>query len=351
MFVLLPAFLTGCGNSELPQALEAAAAPVHAAATQAAQAAQEAAAAAEAAAVQETAAAVPGETYETMITFSETEPPQIEGGGASVSAAGVVIQAGGRYTVRGTLGAGTLEVYAPGADVEVVLENASITSVTAPALYLSGANSVTVTAQEGTQNTIAGGSKEFAGAVYSNAPLTLAGTGYLDVNGLTQNAVMIRGDLTIASGHLTVQAARGGITASRVQIADGSIYVNSKLNAIEAAGRLEITGGTVFAFAGEQNNTYGLRAAGGVTISGGEVISTAGFVQTLAEGSQPQVSFTYPVERSSTTFHIFQNGEQIRVFESPASSKAMQYSIASLTPGSACSLQVGGAEIAQGTAG
>lgn len=338
--------LTGCVPRELTEGLEAAAGAVKEAASQveASQQAAEEAAQQEAASA-EAAPALPSETFEATITLSDTEPPQIDGGGASVSANGVAIQAGGTYTIQGSSAAAVVEVYAPGADVQIVLNSLSLRSDTSPALYLSAANTVRLVINDGTENSIAGGSKEFSGAIYSNAPLIIAGGGHLDVNGLSQNAVMIRGDLRIESGHLTMQAYRGGITAATVQIGGGSVYVNAKLNGIEASRRLEISGGTVFAFGAEQNNSYGLRSAGGIAISGGEVLSAGAFNQSVAEGSQPCAAFTYTVQRSSTTFHILQGGEQQRVFEVPAGSKAMMYCAAGLTPGSACTLQVDGEEI------
>ena len=135
---------------------------------------------------------------DTRATYDEESAVRIELNGSSISASSDSVQINGTtailteeatYIVSGTLDDGMLVVDADeAAKLQIVLDNASITSSTSAALYVLEADKVFVTLAEGSQNALANGGSFVAiddsdidGAVYSKQDLTFNGSGALTV--------------------------------------------------------------------------------------------------------------------------------------------------------------------------
>ena len=156
---LLLAALTGCTSAGAPAESSAAETPAETAAPQ-----ESAAPSADAA--EDAAADFPPQTdadmftdRDTRVTYDEESAVRIELNGSSISASSDSVQINGTtailteeatYIVSGTLDDGMLVVDADeAAKLQIVLDNASITSSTSAALYVLEADKVFVTLAEG----------------------------------------------------------------------------------------------------------------------------------------------------------------------------------------------------------
>lgn len=120
----------------------------------------------------------------------------------------VTITETGTYLVTGTLESGTLIVDAGKSDkVQIVLENAQITSDDSSALYIRQADKVFVTLAEASQNRLSStGTFEkeeddsIDGAVFSKDDLTFNGSGSLVIASLQGHGIVGKDDLVITGG-------------------------------------------------------------------------------------------------------------------------------------------------------
>lgn len=220
----------------------------------------------------------------------------------------ITITQAGVYRVSGSLTDGRLVVAAPDDQtVTIILDNASITSSTGPALSVTSADETMLYLEEGSSNTVQDGSDyEVAddvtpvAAIASASDLTIAGSGALSVIGTMNDGISSNDGLVIAGGDLTVTAAddalRGkdyvDITGGTFDITSGGDAIKSDNYEDEDRGWVLITAGTFTIDAGDdgidaeqaiemidgtftiEKSTEGLEAAN-VMIGGGTVDITA----------------------------------------------------------------------------
>ena len=172
----------------------------------------------------------------------------LQGESASCASGAVDID-GGRITLReegvylfsGTLTDGQIVVDAgQQSKVQIVLDNASITSASSAAIYCLEADKVFLTLADGSENTLANGGcfeddTNVDGAVFSRTDLTLNGSGSLTVESPAGHGVVSKDELTITGGSYTVTAAAHGFA--------GKDSVAVAGDGISAAADLQIDGG------------------------------------------------------------------------------------------------------------
>ena len=299
---LLLAALTGCTSAGAPVESSAAEAPAETAAPQ-----ESAAPSADAAADASAPADFPPQTdadmftdRDTRATYDEESAVRIELNGSSISVSSDSVQINGTtailteeaiYIVSGTLDDGMLVVDADeAAKLQIVLDNASITSSTSAALYVLEADKVFVTLAEGSQNALANGGSFVAiddsdidGAVYSKQDLTFNGSGTLTVTSPAGHGIVSNDDLVLAGGTYTVTSASHGLNANdSVRITGetgltlyaGKDGIHAENNDDASLGFVYISGGT-FAIEAEgdgisagaylqiTDGAYGILAGGG----------------------------------------------------------------------------------------
>ncbi len=253
---------------------------------------------------------------------SVSAPPAIEltGSSAKYSGKGVVINknvitinAEGDYHLTGKLDDGQIVINTGdvAGTVYLYLENADITCLTAPAIYVLQAEKLHIVLPDGTSNRIVSGTEADmeahdenanGGAIFAEDDVDFEGVGSLEIYGYINNGVTCKDDLKIEGGNITITAANNGLRGSEsvtveagsvsitcgndgikstsqnkdgkgfVQIDGGSVSINSKGDGISAETELVITGGTLTV------NTTGdslsesckaIKANNTVTISGG----------------------------------------------------------------------------------
>ena len=172
---------------------------------------------------------------------------EVSGNGATIKDSTITISSAGTYIVSGTADNCQIEINAGKNDiVKLVLDNASLTSKTAPAIYSSKAKKTIILLPDGTSSTLSDGSDYFTetssensdtetdtssqpnAALYCQDDLTILGNGTLTVNGNAHNGITSKDILRITSGTINVTAKNHGITGKdNLAIEGGTLQVTS----------------------------------------------------------------------------------------------------------------------------
>lgn len=188
--------------------------------------------------------------FETDYDKSKSISIKLNGSSAScdsdavkISGTTITLSEEATYMFSGTLDDGMIVVNADEkAKLQIVLDNASITSSTSAALYILEADKVFVTLADGTSNTLANGGTFTAiddnnidGAVFSKQDLTFNGSGSLTVTSPADHGIVCKDDLVFTGGTYTVNSASHGLDANdSVRITQTSITVASGKDGIHA---------------------------------------------------------------------------------------------------------------------
>ncbi|HPU13431.1 MAG TPA: carbohydrate-binding domain-containing protein, partial [Aeromicrobium sp.] len=216
-----------------------------------------------------------------------------DGGKAKVSGDVVTISTAGTYLISGTLSDGQIVVNSEAdGKVVLVLDGANVTSGTTSPIQVIQADETVVVLADGSTNTLADSAKSGADDEEDDAPnatlwsaddLTIAGTGTLNVKGLSNDAITSKDGLVILSGKINVDAVDDGIRGKDyLVVADGTINVDadgdgfkSDKDSFDTAddeteadlGSVAILGGKISIAAGDD----GVHAEGGLTVSAGTI--------------------------------------------------------------------------------
>lgn len=317
---LLLAALTGCTGAGAPAESSAAEAPAETAAPQ-----ESAAPSADAAEDASAPADFPPQTDADMFTdrdtraaYDEESAVRIELNGSSISVSSDSVQINGTtailteeatYIVSGTLDDGMLVVDADeAAKLQIVLDNASITSSTSAALYVLEADKVFVTLAEGSQNALANGGSFVAiddsdidGAVYSKQDLTFNGSGALTVTSPAGHGIVSNDDLVLAGGTYTVTSASHGLNANdSVRITGATdLTLDAGKDGIHAENNDDASLGFVYISGG----TFAIEAEGDGISAGAYLQITDGAYDLLAGGGSVNGE-----RQSSTSWGGFRGG-------------------------------------------
>lgn len=210
----------------------------------------------------------------------------------------IKITAEGTYIVTGKHT--QIVVSAPDtAKIKIVLQNATIENTSGPAIYITAADKVFITALEGTENTVSDGveySSEYTGsnvdaAIFSRADLTLNGAGSLTVRGNLKCGIASKDDLVICGLTLNVTSAGRGIEGKDcVKCSGADITVNAGGDGIKSTNTEDENRGYVYIESGSFNITAqndGIEAETALQIKDGDfTIKTGGGSQNAATHSE-----------------------------------------------------------------
>lgn len=199
----------------------------------------------------------------------------------------VKITASGTYVITGRHS--SITVSAPdSAKVRIILKNATVQNSSGPAIYITAADKVFITAYKGTVNTVSDGSTYSSdfdgtnvdGAVFSKADLTLNGEGTLNVTGSYKCAVVSKDDLVICGLTLNAKSPGSAIEGKDcVKSKDATVTVTSGGDGIKSTNSEDTARGFVYIESGLFNITAakdGIQAETLVKLSGGEINVTSG---------------------------------------------------------------------------
>lgn len=225
----------------------------------------------------------------TTITLNGTGAT-VKGGGATVKDNVVTIKAVGTYSVSGELTDGQLVVDTGEnpVDVTIILDNASVTNLSGPALHILQAKNVNLILAEGSSNSLCSGTERplgqadpnaSGGAILAEDDLDIEGSGMLRVLGYLNNGITCKDDLDINGGSLEVVAVNHGIRASEslemkggtVDIRCGSDGMKTSSAVKAGKGFITLSGGEVSILCGGD----GIAAETELRLEGGSVTITA----------------------------------------------------------------------------
>ena len=199
----------------------------------------------------------------------------------------VKITAAGTYVITGRHS--SITVSAPdSAKVRIILKNATVQNSSGPAIYITAADKVFITAYKGTVNTVSDGSTYSSdfdgtnvdGAVFSKAELTLNGEGTLNVTGSYKCPVVSKDDLIICGLTLNAKSLGSAIEGKDcVKSKDATVTVTSSGDGIKSTNSEDTARGFVYIESGLFNITAakdGIQAETLVKLSGGEINVTSG---------------------------------------------------------------------------
>ena len=215
---------------------------------------------------------------------------EFTGSGISVSGTQITLTEPGEYYVTGTLNDGTIFINT-GASTEkisLILDSASITCLSGPAIYVQQAEKLRLCMAEGTENTITSGTPDMAdtfddsrsgGAIFAEDDMDIKGPGSLTVYGYINNGVHCKDDIDVDGGTVTINAVNNGIRGSEsVELNDGTLNITCGNDGLKATslktgkGYVEINGGiTSIACEGD-----GISASTDVIVTGGRTEIFAG---------------------------------------------------------------------------
>lgn len=217
------------------------------------------------------------------------------------------------YNILGSSANGSLTLTTD-KDVNLVLDNLTLTNPNSAALSITGARTTNILLKAGSTNTLTDGAASTAnGTISTDGPIAIGNTGTLIIGGLKKHGVYTSSTLTILSGTTTIASAVSdglhaegfimsggtvnitsagdGIDAGNgaVAISSGTINATSTTNDVKAiktgTNTITITGGTLhLTVSGAQSK--GISAKGDISISNGTIaISISGATVLAAEGS------------------------------------------------------------------
>ena len=199
--------------------------------------------------------------------LSEAEYLELkEGEDINISAAGV-------YVVSGSASNVTIFVEAGDEDkVQIVIDGASISNETAPAIYVKSADKVFVTTTDSDNSLEVAGTFEADGdtnldaVIFSKEDLVINGLGTLNITS-SDNAVTSKDTLKVTGGTINVSCSGSALEAhDAVEIADGTINVTDSNDGIHAEDSDDDSVGYVYICGGSINITAADDAIHGTTI-------------------------------------------------------------------------------------
>ena len=193
-----------------------------------------------------------------------TETINIEGSGVTNSGKSIIISTAGTYYLTGTLLDGNILIQAGDKDdIQLVLDNVSISSTTTAPINGITAGNLTITLKDNTINTITDSSsytnftdaenQEPDGAIFTKTDLIINGNGKLTVNGNYKDGIVCKDELKIANTNIEIISEDDGIRGTDyVIIKDSNINITSNGDGIKSTnssdssmGYVAIEGGNI----------------------------------------------------------------------------------------------------------
>ena len=198
-----------------------------------------------------------------------------------ISGSKITITEEATYVVSGELTDGMLIVDAPDtAKLQIVLNDANITSKTSAALYILEADRVFLTLADGTTNTLANGGSFTAiddnsidATLFSKQDLTLNGKGSLTVTSPAGHGIVCKDDLAITGGTYTVNSSSHGLDANdSVKIVNATLNIDAGKDVIHCENTDDTSKGFIYISSGTINGEAegdGIHASAYLQIEGG----------------------------------------------------------------------------------
>jgi hypothetical protein len=210
---------------------------------------------------------------------------KVKGDGATVKGDVVTIAQAGTYLLSGKLSDGQVNVNSTGdGKVRLVLDGADISSASTSPVLITAADEAVVILADGAKNTLsdaAAASKDDeqpdapTATLFSDADLTIAGTGSLTVNGKSNDGIAGKDGLVILGGTIRVDALDDAVVGKDyLVIDDGTLSATAGGDALKSNGDTPGELGWIRVDSGTatlEAVASGIDAEGSITVTGGTV--------------------------------------------------------------------------------
>lgn len=178
----------------------------------------------------------------------------------------VTLNTQGIYILSGEVKNVTIVVDAPeDAKIQIVLDGVSITNEDSPAIYVKAADKVFVTSTDSSKNYmevsgtyVADGDTNLDAVIFSEADITLNGTGTLQIVSTNGNGISSKDDLKITGGVYNINSSGDAIEANdAILINDGDITIDSGKDALHSENDEDTSLGYIYI----ENGTLNITAA------------------------------------------------------------------------------------------
>lgn len=242
-----------------------------------------------------------GEYDESKCAIIECAGDKINTSSKAVGVSGskALISKEGTYIIRGTLTDGTIIVDADDtAKIQIILDNANITSATHAAIYVKNANKVFVTLAKGSSNSLKNGGKfeqtdenNVDAPVFTKSDITFNGTGTLIVESTAGHGIVAKDDLVIAGGNYKVTASGHAIDANdSIRVTQANIIAKAGKDALHAENTDDTSRGYIVICDGEFDLSAGgdaISASCDVQIDAGKLKLVAGVGADMSAETAP----------------------------------------------------------------
>ena len=216
----------------------------------------------------------------TIDGFSLDDYYQVDGNEEYLTVINNEITESGIYYLEGTY-TETITINTPDEDVQLILDNVTISVESGPAILVIDADEVTITSPLDTNNTIEDtnvhpmvDTDDYNAAIYSFVDLIINGPGTLNVIGNYNNAINTKDDLKILETNLIIESVDDGIIGrDYIAVKEATITVVSDGDAIKSTNDESTDKGFIYIESGTFNitsNSDGFEAVNDIYIYGGE---------------------------------------------------------------------------------
>lgn len=226
----------------------------------------------------------------------------------------IYITEAGSYLLEGTYSS-TIVINVEDEDVNLVLNNATLSSSTGPAIVVLDADDVTFSVPEGTESTLSDaseytlvlGEEDLDSVIYSKSDLEFNGLGTLNIEANYNNAIHTKDDIKISDLTLNIESVDDGIIGKDyVAIKNAVINVVSSGDAIKSTNDEETDKGFIYIESGTfdlETNNDGIQAVNDIIIYDGTfTVDTADNAFT-SDNSIYLGNGTYTVDSDSDAFN------------------------------------------------
>lgn len=229
--------------------------------------------------------------YVAKINLSDTKTT-IEGSGVTNSGNTITIKSAGTYYITGNISDGNILIEANKNDeVQLVLDNVSITSKTTSPINSISGSKLTITLADNSENTITDSNsyttftdtenQEPDGAIFTKTDLVINGDGELVINANCSDGIVSKDGLKVINSNIEINSADDGIRGKDyIAINNANINITSKGDGIKSTndtdaelGYIAIEGGKININAGDD----GIHSETKIVINGGNIDITKSY--------------------------------------------------------------------------
>lgn len=174
------------------------------------------------------------------------------GEGITVSGNVIKITKGGDFTITGANNDAQIVVDTVEEEkVRLRLNGVSLTNTKGAAVYVSSADKLYITLEDGTSNVLSDGGEysenaETNACIHSKTDLEINGDGSLTVNGNVHNGISAKDDFEISGGTVNITAVNDGIHVNdTAEFNGGSVSITAGADGIQSESILDITDGSI----------------------------------------------------------------------------------------------------------